>query len=286
MRWPWQRERPGTAPTAPVAASEPPPSPMGWAFLAPLQRVVGEPALITRPREFPHTLPAWRDPTFANQGMTHVVSPEAPSGLIDGDGKGAPVQRAAATELPLRPRQKPAPVPRQRLLAATRSFTQTSTESLPVLQLATVEDAAEQAVDPTEQLVVEQTDKPNDAAPTLDAAPPLDQITPPMSQTSPPASLQQRAEDPGAVPPSATEPPTTPVVRPTTSPDSSRRPYGLGAPLPSNPTPEDGPAPVVQPSRSGDQMANELAGRASPDHARCPFGTERHLTGTATAAVC
>ncbi len=110
MRWPWQRERPApptsgndVATTAhePGASREPAPSPMGWAFLPPLQRTIAPAALVSRPHEFPSSLPAWRNPSFSSPELSHLVSPAAPSGVIDGDGTGAPVQRSAATDLTL-----------------------------------------------------------------------------------------------------------------------------------------------------------------------------------------
>src|SRR6188472_1450927 len=80
---------------------------MGWAFLPPLQRTVADVDLVSRPHEFPGTLPAWRNPSFSSPELTHVVSSAAPSGVIDGDGTGRPTTRAEHNDLTLLPRKHP-----------------------------------------------------------------------------------------------------------------------------------------------------------------------------------
>jgi hypothetical protein len=114
VRWPWSRDRQQQPKATPAAGqrAEPPPSPMGWAFLPPVQRTLSEPiATLTRPTTFPHSLPAWSNPSFS-EALGHVVSDQAPAGVIDAGGLGgstsvgAPLQRVAALDLTL-----PAPAP-------------------------------------------------------------------------------------------------------------------------------------------------------------------------------
>ena len=99
MRWPWQRgdaePRTDRAPRDPVApaAVEPPVAPAGWAFLPPLQRTAGSIQLISHPDHFTGSLASWGDPSFTGT-MTHLVSTEAPAGVIDVDG-GGPVPGSA-----------------------------------------------------------------------------------------------------------------------------------------------------------------------------------------------
>jgi hypothetical protein len=93
MRWPWQRER--TQPGAeeihsgraeqPAVMSQVPPK--GWAFLPPLQRTIGNIQLTADPEHFTGALAAWCDPSFTGP-MAHLVSADAPPGVIDVDGGG------------------------------------------------------------------------------------------------------------------------------------------------------------------------------------------------------
>ncbi|MDQ0821178.1 hypothetical protein QFZ79_003552 [Arthrobacter sp. V4I6] len=99
MRWPWQRDRPehppGEAPrepAAPTAAADRVP-PAGWAFLPPLQRTIGSVQLTSDPGRFAGALSSWGDPSFTGR-MSHLVSAQAPPGVIDVDG-GGPVPAAA-----------------------------------------------------------------------------------------------------------------------------------------------------------------------------------------------
>lgn len=94
MRWPWQRERseplpetsePGAAP--PPVAQLPPVPPAGWAFLPPLQRTVGSMELTHHPEHFAGSLAAWSNPSFTGS-MGHLVTADAPPGVIDVDGGG------------------------------------------------------------------------------------------------------------------------------------------------------------------------------------------------------
>jgi hypothetical protein len=119
MRWPWQRRMPeprtDKAPREPVtsAAVEGRVPPTGWAFLPPLQRTIGSVQLTSDPRRFAGALSSWDDPSFTGP-MTHLVSAQAPPGVIDVDG-GGPVPgnggyTAASVEMTL----LPPPAPRVR----------------------------------------------------------------------------------------------------------------------------------------------------------------------------
>jgi len=109
MRWPWQRSNsPAPSGNQDLPA---PVSPAGWAFLPPLQRTLGSIELTTRPETFPHELPAWRNPSFTGT-LTHLVSRDAPSGVIDGDGAGHPATVAGGPELSLAIAPRSTPVQR------------------------------------------------------------------------------------------------------------------------------------------------------------------------------
>lgn len=138
MRWPWSRDRERPPETPPAAvrrtpAAEPAPSPMGWAFLPPVQRTLSEPiSTMTRPATFPGSLPAWTNPSFSGP-LRHVVSDQAPAGVIDAGGLGgtsslgAPVQRVAAgVDLALPP---PAPVRRSPAAVVPGAATDTEAPS-------------------------------------------------------------------------------------------------------------------------------------------------------------
>lgn len=113
MRWPWQRAvddggrpvwggSPGARAGASAGGADTPPSPAGWAFLPALQRTVGAQDLVTRPAAFVSSLPAWSSPAFMG-GMGRTMSPDAPGGMLDGDGSGLPQLTAVATDMPLAP---------------------------------------------------------------------------------------------------------------------------------------------------------------------------------------
>ncbi|MFI7482640.1 hypothetical protein ACH9EU_09495 [Kocuria sp. M1R5S2] len=156
MRWPWQRKveapAPGTPPEAssavPPAADGPAPSPAGWAFLPPLQRTVGELATTTAPHRFPDRLPTRNDPSFTGT-MSHLISADAPAGLIDLDGPDAgpapepPGSTGRSVEMTLLPPPAPpaagASRPVQRLAPAVqRSLTSAPEGDFAVLQLPVV----------------------------------------------------------------------------------------------------------------------------------------------------
>ncbi|NNH09197.1 hypothetical protein HLB10_19205, partial [Cellulomonas fimi] len=145
MRWPWQRDRgvppvadpapradaaarhdaapravvqraagpAGADPAGAAAPGAPAESTAGWAFLPPLQRVVQPVALTSRPVAFLADLPT-RAPVRFTGAMSHVVDARAPSGLVDPDPGGPPVQRSVDLDLPLLPPAPRADAPVQR----------------------------------------------------------------------------------------------------------------------------------------------------------------------------
>jgi hypothetical protein len=136
VRWPWSRKDPpdtgrgddgrgappGAHPETTTPATTPTPSPMGWAFLPPIQRILATPVEpVTRPLAFPTELTAWRAPSFTSP-LSHAVVDTAPAGVIDGDGgglgSGAGVPSASTApgpELTLLPPPRPTAVQRSAL---------------------------------------------------------------------------------------------------------------------------------------------------------------------------
>jgi hypothetical protein len=92
VRWPWQRERSEAGPRTSVSEPASPPAvqplpvpPAGWAFLPPLQRTIGPMELAHGPERFAGSLAAWTNPSFT-RAMSHLVTADAPPGVIDVDG--------------------------------------------------------------------------------------------------------------------------------------------------------------------------------------------------------
>jgi hypothetical protein len=107
VRWPWQNSTNDAPTSAPRGESAP--SPAGWAFFPPIQRIVGDQPTLTRTDGFTRSLPAWGNPSFMGD-MGHLVSSDGPSGVLDADGGGlgAPQLTAYTPELPLlRPARQP-----------------------------------------------------------------------------------------------------------------------------------------------------------------------------------
>ncbi|MFD8009278.1 hypothetical protein [Streptomyces sp. NPDC058955] len=74
--------------------------------MPPLQRTLGAPTLVTDPSAFERGLPT-RQPTALSTPLGHLISAEAPSGLVQ--GVTTPVQRAASVvEFPVRDGARPA----------------------------------------------------------------------------------------------------------------------------------------------------------------------------------
>lgn len=199
MRWPWQRKEadpePGTpagtavgqasgAPAVPPprAQAGPPPSPAGWAFLPPLQRTLGDLETTTAPRRFTDRLPTRTDPSFTGT-MSHLVTADAPPGVIDLDGPdagpvpgrtgpaSAPVEMTLLRpSIPRGPRGGPG-TPVQRLTAGApvvqRPLTSVPEGSFGVLEVPVVHEAGTEDVPPTPDPPVETED--SRAAPGNDA---------------------------------------------------------------------------------------------------------------------
>lgn len=169
--------------------------------LAPVQRSVTGQDLVIDPGGFQAALTT-RQETALGTPLGHLVSPDAPAGLVHGVALAAPGSPAPAVQrtvgMPLRLRTKPAPVAVQRAYG----------ESAPAL--TTAAGASAEAELPVRHLV---GDEPlvqrSEAAGQTDAGPDA-------SQDSPGAAAVQRT---------ASSP----------SPQPSRRTPGLGAPLPGLP---------------------------------------------------
>lgn len=303
MRWPWQREHRRDNDSSPQETHggrrEPAPSPMGWAFLPPLQRTVESPVLVTAPSLFPHSLPAWRNPSFASPDLTHAVSPFAPSGVIDGDGTGTPIQRWTPAELPLPASPRPAPVvqrsasgPAAVSPSPTQSFTTASAETLPLLSLSAGLAVAVQRSPsaPEDEAFGEAPtgEAPDSAAiqPVPDSEPesgagPVPGHEPALTPISVDANPSSDGPLLGASPPAATPAAVQRSIdvgspagtMPSSSQAAVRPRYGLGAPLSSIP-----PIPG-----SGDAIAQRAAELSTPtpahrggiaDHAPAPAASD------------
>jgi hypothetical protein len=263
---------------------------MGWAFLPPLQRSLADAVLITRPQEFPGTLPSWRNPGLTGSGLTHLVSPAVTGGVIDGDGAGTPVQRAATPELTLLPPEPTKPtmsrltkahsgstgiatsvqrevsasaLPAAPVVAAPApTLTRTSTEALPVVVM--------RAEDPT-QLGDATTAEPVDEPTTGEPAPEPEPVRPLVGTDATP--VLGAASVAGSPSPAVVQRIVDPA--PATSPPSRTR-FGLGAPLAGGPeraVAVTGEAAAAVPHRPVVQRES-----ASESVDRLPAGTSRPAT--------
>ncbi|MGY2746746.1 hypothetical protein ACVWZ8_003863 [Arthrobacter sp. UYCu723] len=119
MRWPWQRGAPEAradeAPREPVTSAtvEDRVPPSGWAFLPPLQRTIGSVRLTSDPEHFAGALSSWGDPSFTGP-MAHLISAQAPPGVIDVDGGGPAPGNDGYTTAPMEMTLLPPPAPRVR----------------------------------------------------------------------------------------------------------------------------------------------------------------------------
>lgn len=255
MRLPWRRASPPPVPerAAPAPAAE---SRAGWAFVQPLARTVREPELTSRPMEFVASLPTRAQPMLTG-AMSHVVSPAAPSGVLDGDGGrlGTPTTRSSDVDLalvaPAAPSAVRTPTPVQRRTGVLVGL-DAPPPGVPELQAVPVEPATtpEGAVD---------TPAPTVLGPTLPAADPGPPAAPAGTAVQrsptpgPPAGLPYSDGDATFVAlPTPASVGTTPVgssplTRPTASPEPLpvvQRRVGLGAPLrPGRSAVTPGPAP-------------------------------------------
>ncbi|WP_393063151.1 hypothetical protein [Streptomyces sp. LN549] len=217
--------------------------------LAPVQRSVTGQDLVIDPGGFQAALTT-RQETALGTPLGHLVSPDAPAGLVHGVALAAPgspapaVQRAV--EMPLRLRSKPAPVAVQRAYG----------ESAPALTSAA--GASDEAGLPVRQLVGEQslvqrTETAGQAEAGLEAS------TDSGAEASP-----GRGTGPAAVQRTAASPSVQPL----------RRTPGLGAPLPGLPPTaqrQADRAPDTQPSVPRPPVVQrESASAASADN---PFAS-------------
>lgn len=121
LSWLSGRRDAGAPADAPASPSPAGPAD-GWRELPPLQRALGDAALLTDPDGFRGSLTTWRDASFTTAPLGHEVSPEAPSGVghglasraaappVSGSSESAPaVSREMAPSAP--------PVPLQRVVS-------------------------------------------------------------------------------------------------------------------------------------------------------------------------
>ncbi|WP_438854743.1 hypothetical protein [Agromyces sp. M3QZ16-3] len=208
MRWPWQRTaRTGTAAASPAAtdasgsasrsdapAPAPAPAPAGWAFLPPLQREVdGSPPAALR-TGFVDALPTRVVPTSLGT-MGHLVDARAPAGTVAADDAalGAPLQRATAVDLPLRPPRPAGGAGPGRRWASAVGVQRAAVDEVPLTDVAAESDASD-------------VPAATDAATATDAA---DEPSPAEGGARPDAPASTPAVAPGPTePPSAAEPAT------------------------------------------------------------------------------
>ncbi|WP_327173344.1 hypothetical protein OG471_39340 [Streptomyces sp. NBC_01336] len=229
--------------------------------LAPVQRSVTGQDLVIDPGGFQAALTTRQD-TALGTPLGHLVSPDAPAGLVHGVALAAPGSPAPALQrtvgMPLRPRTKPAPVAVQRAYG----------ESAPAL--TTAAGASAEVGLPVRHLV---GDEPlvqrSEAAGQTDAGPDT-------SQDSPGAAAVRRTAS-------------------STSPQPSRRTPGLGAPLPGLPPTAQRQAhrpSDVQPSASRPPVVQrEPTSAASADDSSVsagdamPVAPEAHVPSDGTEAA-
>ncbi|MFE4173773.1 hypothetical protein ACFRR7_17250 [Streptomyces sp. NPDC056909] len=204
--------RDASAPERPVA---------GWRELPPMQRAVTAPGLVTDPEGFRSSLSSWQDTTLTTP-LGHLVSPQAPSGLMhglvassgpttvsrdaDGRGEGVVVASWPTAAGRIQAQAQPAAVPLQRSAALDSMVSAgTSPAELPVRQLV-----GERPVEPSLSQPSERSG-----------------VSRPSGTYGPSGSPEPSATPPIPAMPSATalSGSASPPVR-----DSSRTP-GLGAPL-------------------------------------------------------
>lgn len=265
MRWPWQRREQETAPRPALPARRDDTarvSPMGWAFLPPLQRQLGDMPLVARTASFPSHLPAWQNPSFTGT-LAHRVSTDAPSGVIDGDGGGTgePTVHSASPDLTLLAPAPVRPPPVQRAVAPASSsedgsravhapLTTAAPTGLPVLAVQSYEAPEDPPTDVPPEAVTDVPDGevPSETGqPTGESSAPAAVPEPSTATPPPPTPTVQRSTDAAAPGGTAASPlmPSSPL-RARTSVGGRR--LGLGAPLPALPLASD--APPVQ--RSAD----------------------------------
>lgn len=276
---------------------------MGWAFLPPVQRTLATPiSTVTRPTEFPHQLPAWRDPSFT-EPLTHLVTDSAPSGVISADDAPVGTPTSSATprpEMTLLPPPPPKGVQRSVQRQIT-PLTGAARADLPVVHRAVVDDPAPvrepdpapepDPVTPEAPTLAETADLPVGPAATprsttvseaesrpilrYDAAPPtlpLQRAAEPGSPAQPSRHRPGLGEPLTALPPSAVPEPPPLVLRsavdsaPTSSPAA---PSGPSAP----PATTSEPA-AAEPSESAPASVEETPAPPAAESAPEPTASE------------
>ncbi|MFI1252463.1 hypothetical protein ACH4U6_01480 [Streptomyces netropsis] len=220
----------------------------GWRELPPLQRTLGDTALVTDPDGFRDSLGTWRNASFTTAPLGHEVSPQAPSGV----GHGL-ATRAAGT-----PAFTSAPAPT------------VSRETVPSVAPVPSESAALPV--PLQRVV----DEP------LVSARPWETFVHQLAPL-PPATGPAPVPGPGPVPGAPASPPPPPPVQRSAAPHG----LGLGAPLAAlpptaqrAPVASTGESPAAPPPVPG-PTAPETAGPEAPKApaAPAPAAPTRPLLG-------
>ena len=266
MRWPWTRraaEPPPQPATAATPAADPPapPSPMGWAFLPPIQRTLAPPiAPVTRPVEFPGELSAWRSPAFTDS-LSHAVVDTSSGGVIDGDGRGLgqPTNTTAhAPELTLLPPPRPTAVQRSVRPGAAAAEPATASGSDEVRPAPSLTRAPSAGMPLVQRAVVD--DPTPDAGPGASAGAGPDPNPEPVEQNE---SVAPESFD-------SVEPPSTEAESPTTSADTAASvdqvvpPLGHGFGAVTGALGPGGPARdgATEPGRAPGSGSHAIAARA------------------------
>ncbi|MGI5531990.1 hypothetical protein ACQEVX_32795 [Streptomyces syringium] len=198
---------------ADAPASSSPAGPVGgWREVPPLQRTLGDAALVIDPDGFRGSLSTWRNASFTTAPLGHEVSPQAPSGVGHGlasRAAAAPVSGASAPASTVSREAAPSapPVPLQRVVGGEPLMSARPLETC-VHQLEPVLPAP----DPSPATVPEPGPEPVPGAPAPPSPPPSVQRStvphglglgaplaalPPTAQRTPAAST---AEPPAALP--------------------------------------------------------------------------------------
>ncbi|WP_370423273.1 hypothetical protein AB8O64_32790 [Streptomyces sp. QH1-20] len=245
------------APDAAPASPSPAGPADGWRELPPLQRALGDVALVTDPDGFRGSLNTWRNASFTTAPLGHEVSPEAPSGVGHGlasrsvatpvSGASEPAPAVSRDMAPSAP-----PVPLQRMVSGEPLMSARPLETF-VHQLEPVPSAPGPATAPGPDPV---------PVPDAPAPPPLAQRStapqglglgaplaalPPTAQRTPVAST---GETPAAVPPlPGPTDPTGPTESEPVSPDAPADvPAAPEPPTPARPLLGASPLVVTPPS--------------------------------------
>jgi hypothetical protein len=272
----WLRGERSGAPGAPAPDAAGAPAPTGperpaeggWRELPPVRRTVSDPALITDPDGFRGSLSSWQDTTLGTP-LGHLVSPEAPSGLVHGLAvPGGPVAGPA-------PGRAPAPASVSRQAEGTREGVVASWSSPPSTGGATIvpravplqrsgpaEAAMVSAEDPASgELPVRRLMGERPVEPSLPTSGPGPESPSALPSPSLPAAVRDTTPTPDAAPvqrSAAPEPATFP--RP---PKPAHTP-GLGAPLSGLPPTAQRQAAARLPGPTADAPTGPLLGDVPP----------------------